>query len=193
MGNIQPDLTGGFSTSLRFKDFTFGASFDFQVGGAIASATNMFGEGSGLIASTAGNNDLGNPIRNSVENGGGVRIDGVVENTDGTYSPKTIYMDAGTYFQSYKGILWENYVYKASYLKMRELSVRYDVPQAFLNDLNWGVKRASVAFVAQNPWLIYSAVPNLDPSEMGAAGYNYIEGGQAASVRTFGVTVNLTF
>ena len=193
LGNIQPDLTGGFSTSLRFKDFTLGASFDFQVGGAIASATNMFGESSGLIASTAGNNDLGNPIRNSVENGGGVRIDGVVENADGTYTPKTIYLDAGTYFQSYKGILWENYVYKASYLKMRELSVRYDVPQAFLNDLNWGVKRASIAFVAQNPWLIYSAVPNLDPSEMGAAGYNYIEGGQAASVRTFGVTVNLTF
>lgn len=193
LGNIQPDLTGGFSTSLRFKDFTFGASFDFQVGGALASATNMFGEGSGLIASTAGLNDKGNPVRNSVEDGGGVRIDGVVENADGSYSPKTIYMDAGTYFQSYKSILWEDYVYKASYLKMRELSVRYDVPQAFLNKLNWGVKKASLSFVAQNPWLIYSAVPNLDPSEMGAASYNYIEGGQAASVRSYGVTVNLTF
>ena len=76
---------------------------------------------------------------------------------------------------------------------MRELSVRYDVPQAFLNKLNWGVKKASLSFVAQNPWLIYSAVPNLDPSEMGAASYNYIEGGQAASVRSYGVTVNLTF
>lgn len=193
LGNIQPDLTGGFSTSIRFKDFTVGASFDFQVGGALASATNMFGEGSGLIASTAGNNDKGNPIRNSVENGGGVRVDGVVENGDGTYTPKTIYMDANTYFQSYKGILWENYVYKASYLKMRELSVRYNVPKAFLNKLNWGVKQASLSFVAQNPWLIYSAVPNLDPSEMGGAYYNYIEGGQAASVRSYGVTVNLTF
>ena len=92
-----------------------------------------------------------------------------------------------------KGTIWEDYVYKASYLKMRELSIGYDVPRSFLQKANCGIKKASVSFVAQNPWLIYSAVPNIDPSEMGAASYNYVEGGQAASVRTFGFTVNLTF
>lgn len=193
LGNIQPDLTGGFSTSLRFKDFHLGASFDFQVGGAIASATNMFGESSGLIKSTTGLNDKGNPIRSSVADGGGVRVDGVVQNADGTFTPTTAYVDANYYFQSRKGLIWEDYVYKASYLKMRELSVGYDVPSAFLKKINCGVKKASVSFVAQNPWLIYSAVPNIDPSEMGAASYNYIEGGQAASVRSYGFTVNLTF
>lgn len=193
LGNIQPDLTGGFSTALRFKNFRLGASFDFQVGGAVASATNMFGEGSGLIKSTTGLNDKGNPIRSSVADGGGVRIDGVVQNADGTYTPTTAYVDANYYYQSRKSLIWEDYVYKASYLKMRELSVGYDVPSAFLKKINCGVKQASVSFVAQNPWLIYSAVPNIDPSEMGAASYNYIEGGQAASVRSYGFTVNLTF
>ena len=193
LGNMQPDVTGGFSTSLRFKDFTVGASFDFQVGGAVASATNMFGEGSGLLASTAGYNDKGNPVRNSVESGGGVRVDGVIENADGSYTPHTIYMEAQDYYQGYKQLLWEDYVYKASYLKMRELSVRYDVPKSFLRKLDWGVKQASVSFVAQNPWLIYSAVPNIDPSEIGNSYYGYLEGGQAASVRTYGFTVNLTF
>lgn len=193
LGNIQPDLTGGFSTSLRYKDFHLGMSFDFQVGGAFASATNMFGESSGLLKSTTGTNDKGNPIRNSVADGGGVRVDGVVENQDGSFTPVTAYVDATYYYQSRKGTIWEDYVYKASYLKMRELSVGYDVPRSFLQKVNCGVKKASVSFVAQNPWLIYSAVPNLDPSEMGAASYNYVEGGQAASVRTFGFTVNLTF
>ena len=193
LGNIQPDLTGGFSTTLRYKGFTFGASLDFQVGGVMASATNMFGEASGLLASTTGLNDKGNPIRNSVENGGGVRLDGVVENADGSYSPVTTYMDAQTYYQSYKSLLWEDYVYDASYVKLRELSIGYTVPQSFLKRLNWGVKQASISFVAQNPWLIYSAVPNVDPSEMGAATEGYIEGGQAASVRSYGFTVNLTF
>ena len=193
LGNIQPDLTGGFSTSLRYKDFHLGMSFDFQIGGVIASATNMFGESSGLLASTTGTNDKGNPIRAQVKDGGGVRIDGVVENQDGSYTPVTAYVDASYYFQSRKGTIWEDYVYKASYLKMRELSIGYDIPRSFLQKTNCGIKKASVSFVAQNPWLIYSAAPNLDPSEMGAASYNYVEGGQAASVRTFGFTVNLTF
>ena len=76
---------------------------------------------------------------------------------------------------------------------MRELSVTYDVPTAFLDKTKSGIKKASLSFVAQNPWLIYSGVPNIDPSESGGATYNYIEGGQAASTRSFGLTVNLTF
>ena len=193
LGNVQPDVTGGFSTSLRFKDFTLGMAFDFQIGGALASASNMFGYGSGLLAETAGYNDKGNPVRSSVESGGGVRVDGVVDNGDGTYTPKTVYMDANTYYQSYYQNAWENFVYKASYLKMRELSVRYDVPTAWLAKHNWGVKAASLSFVASNPWLIYSAVPNLDPSEIGGVTYSYMEGGQAPSTKSFGFTVNLTF
>ncbi|MBC8601836.1 SusC/RagA family TonB-linked outer membrane protein [Parabacteroides acidifaciens] len=193
LGNIQPDLTGGFSTSLRYKNFRLSASFDFQIGGEIASATNMFGEGSGLLTSTVGLNDKGNPIRNSVADGGGVRMDGVVDNGDGTYRPVTAYVDANYYYQSRKSLIWEDYVYDASYLKMRELSVTYDVPTAFLDKTKSGIKKASLSFVAQNPWLIYSGVPNIDPSESGGATYNYIEGGQAASTRSFGLTVNLTF
>lgn len=193
VGNVQPDLTGGFSTSLRFKNFHLGASFDFQIGGCLASVTNMFGEGSGLLASTTGLNDKGNPVRNPVSEGGGVRVDGVVENADGSFTPQTAYVDANYYYQGRKSLIWEDYVYDASYVKMRELSIGYDVPKSFLQKVNCGVKQASVSFVAQNPWLIYSAVPNIDPSEMGAADYNFLEGGQAASVRTFGFTVNLTF
>lgn len=193
LGNVQPDVTGGFSTSLRFKDFTLGMAFDFQIGGALASASNMFGYGSGLLAETAGYNDKGNPVRSSVESGGGVRVDGVVDNGDGTYTPKTVYMDANSYYQSYYQNAWENFVYKASYLKMRELSVRYNVPTAWLAKHNWGVKAASLSFVASNPWLIYSAVPNLDPSEIGGVSYSYLEGGQAPSTKSFGFTVNLTF
>ena len=120
----------------------------------------------------------------------GIRL---IDNGDGTYTPKTVYMDANTYYQSYYQNAWENFVYKASYLKMRELSVRYNVPTAWLAKHNWGVKAASLSFVASNPWLIYSAVPNLDPSEIGGVTYGYMEGGQAPSTKSFGFTVNLTF
>lgn len=193
LGNVQPDLTGGFSTSLRYKNFRLGASFDFQIGGSIASLTNMNGEGSGLLKTTVGLNDKGNPVRNPLSEGGGVRVDGVIENADGSFSPQTTYVDANYYYQVLKSPLFEDYVYDASYLKMRELSLTYDVPSSFLVKTRTGIKRASVSFVAQNPWLIYSGIPNIDPSETGNAYWNYLEDGQAASTRSFGFTVNLTF
>ena len=193
LGNVQPDFTGGFTTSVRFKNFRLGASFDFQIGGNIASFTNENGEGSGILSSTTGLNDKGNPIRNPLSEGGGVRLDGVVANADGSYSPATTYIDAQYYFQSMKSTLFEDYVYDASYLKLRELSLTYDVPSVFLKKTRTGVKKASIAFVTQNPWLIYSGVPNIDPSEAGNAYWGFLENGQAAATRSFGFTVNLTF
>lgn len=193
LGNVQPDFTGGFSTSLRYKNFRLGASFDFQVGGQIASFTNENGEGSGILAVTAGTNDKGNPVRNSLANGGGVRVDGVVANADGSFTPTTTYVDAQYYYQNLKSALFEDYVYDASYLKLRELSLIYDVPTTFLDRTRTGIKKASVAFVAQNPWLICSGAPNIDPSEAGDAYWGFLEDGQSASTRSFGFTVNLTF
>ena len=193
LGNVQPDFTGGFSTSLRYKNFRLGASFDFQIGGHIASFTNENGEGSGILASTAGVNDKGNPVRNPLSDGGGVRVDGVVDNGDGTFTPTTTYVDAQYYYQSLKSALFEDYVYDASYLKLRELSLTYDLPSTFLSKTRTGIKKASVAFVAQNPWLICSGVPNIDPSEAGNSYWGFLEDGQSASTRSFGFTVNLTF
>ena len=193
LGNVQPDFTGGFSTSVRYKDFRLAASFDFQIGGDLVSFTNLNGNGSGLLETTVGNNDKGNPIRNSVADGGGVKISGVLQNADGTSTPVTSYIDAQYYYQTLRSTIFEGAVYDASYLKLRELSVTYDVPTPFLQRTRTGIKKASVSFVAQNPWLIYTGIPNVDPSEAGSAYWNYVEAGQAASTRSFGCTVSLTF
>ena len=188
-GNIQPDFTGGFNTSVRFKNLTFSAAFDYMIGGQIISWTNLWGEGSGLLDVTAAVNDRGVNVREPVQKGGGIYMEGV----DADGNPKSGYMDA-YYYYSYKSTYnAASYVLDKSYLKLRELSLRYDVPKDFLNKLNVGIARASVAFVATNPWLIYSAIPNIDPSEVGGASYNGLEGGQALSTRTFGVTLNVTF
>ena len=161
LGNVQPDFTGGFTTSVRFKNFRLGASFDFQIVADISFFINENGEGSGILSSTTGLNDKGNPIRNPLSEGGGVRLDGVVANADGSYSSTTTYIDAQYYFPSMKSTLFEDYVYDASYLKLRELSLTYDVPSVFTEKTRTGVKKASIAFVTQNPWLIYSGVPTI--------------------------------
>ena len=87
--------------------------------------------------------------------------------------------------------VWAPAIYDASYIKLREISLSYNLPKKFLG--NSGVKAASLAFIAQNPWLIYSGTPNIDPSETSGADYNYVEGGQSIPTRSYGITVNLTF
>lgn len=189
VGNVQPDLTGGFSTAFRYKNFTFNASLDFSIGGQLVSWTNMWGTGSGVLASTAKVNNRGVNEREPVAVGGGVYMEGV--DSDG--NPLSGYVDAYRYYHYLAYYNDDNWVYDRTYVKLREVSVGYEVPSKFLKSLGIGLSRASVALVATNPWLIYSACPNIDPSEIAGVSYNYLEGGQALSTRSFGVTVNLTF
>ena len=186
VGNFQPDLTGGFSTNLRYKNFRLAASFDFTIGGKMVSWTNMWAAGSGISAKTAELNDKGVNVREPLSKGGGVRVDGV--DTNG--QPVTAYLNAYQYYHELANIDLDEWIYDRTYVKMRELSVAYDFPKALLKKANLGLTNASISFVANNPWLIYSACPNVDPSE---AGTNWIEGGQAAPTRSFGFTVKLGF
>src|SRR6185437_5489706 len=52
LGNIQPDWTGGWVNTLRYKRFTLGGTLDIRHGGSIFSGTNFYGQATGTLAST---------------------------------------------------------------------------------------------------------------------------------------------
>ena len=186
VGNFQPSWMGGFGTSFRYKNLTLAANFDFSIGGQIVSWTNMWGIGSGILEGSANVNDKGINEREPVSKGGGVHVVGV--DTEG--NPVDTYINSYRWYHykaQYDNDAW---VYDRTYLKMREISIGYNVPKNVLNKLNIGLSSASISLVASNPWLIYSAVPNIDVSE---ASSNYLEGGQAPSTRSFGATLRLVF
>lgn len=189
VGNVQPDFTGGFSTDFRFRNLTLHASLDYMVGGSMVSWTNMWGSGSGILASTAKINNRGVNEREPVPCGGGVYMEGV--DKDG--NPMSGYVDAYQYYHYKAYYDCDSWVFDRSYVKLREVSLRYELPQKFVRNLKVGLTGASIAFVATNPWLIYSSVPNVDPSEVVGTSYYYLEGGQAMSTRTFGLTINAKF
>ena len=189
VGNVQPKFTGGFSTDLRYKGLSLHASLDYMVGGSMVSWTNMWGTGSGILASTAKLNPRGVNEREPVPCGGGVYMEGV----DANGNPMSGYVDAYQYYHYKAYYDCDSWVYDRTYVKLREVSLRYELPKKFVNSLGIGLTRASIALVANNPWLIYSAIPNIDPSEVVGTSYYYLEGGQAMSTRTFGATINLTF
>ncbi len=186
VGNFQPDWTGGFSTDFRYKNFRLAASFDFMIGGQMVSWTNMWAAGSGTSKFSAEKNDKGVNVREPISKGGGVRVDGV--DTEG--NPVTAYMNAYQYYHYLANYDLDQWVYDRTYVKLREVALSYDFPKALLKKAGIGLNDASISFVANNPWLVYSACPNVDPSETGS---NWLEGGQAAATRSFGFTVKLGF
>jgi TonB-linked SusC/RagA family outer membrane protein len=193
--NFQPDWTGGLSTSFSYKDFTLGASFDFVIGGDFVSWTNMWATGSGLLAETAKTNDKGVNVREPIAKGGGVRVDGVVAETDANgnvtgYKDVTTYIGASNYYHYSAYFNNSSWIFDRTYVKLRELSLSYNVPAEFLSSLGIGLSSANVSLVATNPWLVYAKCKNLDPSE---AGSNWLEGGQVGSSRMFGLTIKLGF
>ncbi|MCK6693045.1 MAG: SusC/RagA family TonB-linked outer membrane protein [Thermoanaerobaculia bacterium] len=182
-GSVIPDFTGGMQNNLRYGPFEFYCNIDFQSGGKYFSLTELWGNYSGIFASTAAVNDRGKNVRDPVSDGGGVRVTGVL--ADGT--PVDRYVEAYPYFHQFRnrGIA-EPYIHSLSFVKLREISLRYTLPLK-----KWGWKRVhelSVAAVAQNPWLIYAGYRDFDPSEIAFA---YGENGQFPSMRSFGF--NLRF
>lgn len=189
LGIAQPDFTGGFSTSLTYKNLSLSASLDFSIGGKMASTTNMWLMGSGIGDITAEINDRGKNVRDPLEEGGGIHLTGV--DTEG--KPVDTYVDGHFYYESLVSPIWGPAVYDATYVKLRELSLSYRFDKALLERLGIGLTSAQISLVAQNPWLIYSGVPNIDPSETIGSFGNYLETGQSVSTRSFGATVSLTF
>lgn len=200
-GSVLPDYTGGMQNSFRIGKFDLGAMVDYQVGGQFFSRSAMLLAKTGMAPETAATNDRGFNVRDAVATGGGVKVSGV-------YGPGVIvggqnvagqaftgYADARSYFRTTLGThVYEEWLYDASYVKLREVKLGYT-----FNDIRLGtlpVRAINVALIARNPVQIWQKAPKgLDPSEIstGSQSISWYESGTANSVRTFGFNLNVTF
>lgn len=188
-GNIVPKVTGGFQSLFTYKNFLLNISLDYQVGGKFFSLTESWGAFSGLLDYTAETNDRGMNVRDPLNEGGGVRVTGV--SSVDSKTPVDMYVDGFTYFhQFYNAGIADPFVHDLTFLKVREVSLGYSVPGEKLGFLNGAVKGITVSLIARNPWLIYSATKNFDPSEISGV---YGEDGQLPSVRSLGFNVKFNF
>jgi TonB-linked SusC/RagA family outer membrane protein len=185
LGTILPDFTGGLASSLTYKNFYLGFSLDFQKGGRFISTSKMFTAGSGLGAETAGLNDKGKPKRDDVAAGGGVKLEGVNQTTG---KENEVYVNTRDLYESQLFSVWEKWMYDASYIKLRELSIGYNFPKSMYRKLPIQDMRFSI--IGQNLWLISSKIDGFDPSELEQS---WMEGGQLPGTRTIGFNLKLTF
>ena len=193
IGNIQPDWIGGVQNTFSYKNVSFSFLIDVQQGGDIFSLDTWYGYATGLYDRTVGTNDLGNPLRAPVTSGpdsGGMILPGV--NQDG--SPNTTRADFTTYANPYGYARDANkgHIYDASFVKLREVSLRYDFSKKILE--NTFLSSASVSVIGRNLWIIHKNIPYSDP-EAGLSSGN-IQGYQSGaypSFREIGASLRLKF
>ena len=191
IGNINPDWNAGIKNTLKYKAFSVSGLIDIQQGGDIFSMNTKYGLSTGLYEETAGLNDKGNPKRDLVADGGGILFPGTVHE-DGT--PNTTYVECnewGTAFD-YDGSPTARYVYDASYVKLRELSLSYNLSKSL--PASSVIKNATISFVGRNLWIIHKNTYHIDPENITSAGNQQgIEDGAYPTARTFGVDLKIAF
>ena len=190
-GSVLPDFTGGFQNVFNYKNWNLATMINFQMGGQFFSRSLMLAATTGLAPETAALNDKGNPVRDPVDQGGGVKIEGISKSTG---EPVTAYLNAYRYYHDVPRYIYEDWVVDASYIKLSEVKLGYTFNKSILKSLP--VKAIDVSLFANNPWMIWQEAPKgLDPSELssGAQDITWYESGQLNTVRSYGVNFNLTF
>ena len=192
IGNVTPDWLGGVRNKFSYKNLSFGFLIDMQKGGDIFSLDQSYGLATGLSVSTAGNNELGNPVRNTIANGGGVILPGV--KADGT--PNDVRTPAPNQYgniSGYRRAPNKAFVYDAGFIKLREVNFTYTFPSSLVSKLKLTELKFSV--VGSNLWIIDKNLPEADP-ESGLSSGNLSAGysiGSLPSTRNFGCNLTLKF
>ncbi len=195
IGDVNPDWTAGLRNSFSYKNLNLSFLIDWKHGGDLFSLDMWYGSSTGLYPESAGLNDLGNPVRNYVtgdeSTDGGLILQGVLP--DGTKN--NVRSDQmGTYYTPLGSAYAPNamFIYDASYIKLRELSLTYTLPSSLFN--NTFINSASIGFVGSNLWIIHKNLPYADPeTTQGAGNIQGWQSGVMPSTRNFGFTLNVNF
>ena len=191
-GSVLPEYTGGWQNSFTWKNFDLSASIDFQSGGKFFSWTKMLAVKSGQDAITAAMNDKGKNIRDPLADGGGVKVTGI---SASTHQEVSAYVNPRTYYRNTLGSkVYEEWLFDASYIKMREIRLGYTFSKEKIAGLPF--QSINLAFITRNPFMIYQKAPKgINPSELatGASTLNWLETGQLATARSFGLNLNISF
>lgn len=121
--------------------------------------------------------------------------EGVVDNGDGTYSPNTTQVSPAQYYRRYyRRANVESNSFDASYLKLREMRLEYNLPRSLLSKLK-ALNGASIALYGRDLAMV-TGFPMFDPETAALNGSTILPGveiGQMPTPRTYGMNVTLKF
>jgi TonB-linked SusC/RagA family outer membrane protein len=189
IGNGNADWLAGIRNTFSYKNLTFSFFIDIRHGGEMFSLDQRYGQATGVLANSDYINDLGNPVRNTLANGGGFIYEGVL--ADGT--PNTTRLDASGFGSTgYQTLPLSEFVYDASFVKLREASLAYSFPKKVASKLS--LDNLSLTLVGSNLWIISKNIPDADPETgFGAGNIQGLSSGSLPTTRNYALNVKLQF
>ena len=183
LGNGVYKWTGGWRNSFSYKDFTLAFLLDAKFGAKLFSGTNYMLYYYGMHKETLNGRTVSNPV-------GSIVAAGIDESTG---SANTVSVSSYDYYRAIcNNNIAEEFVYDASFIKLRELTLGYNFKNLIKN-VTW-IKDLNVSFVARNLWTIMKHVPNIDPeSSINNTNGQGLELNGYPTTRNIGFNVNVKF
>ncbi|UOG75334.1 SusC/RagA family TonB-linked outer membrane protein [Hymenobacter tibetensis] len=184
IGRAYADWKGGFLNEFSYKNFRVSVLLDGQYGGIIYSQTHHKMMEQGKLKSTLPGREEGFIVG-----------EGVVANPDGTYSPNEKQVAPYQYYaEYYRRANIESNSFDASYLKLREARIEYNLPAALLARTK-ALTGATIGLYGRDLAML-TDFPMFDPETAALNGGTILPGveiGQLPSTRTMGVNITLQF
>ena len=174
VGNPNPDFMLGWNNEIRVSDFSIRFLIDGRFGGEVMSVTEALLDEFGVSERTAAARDAG-----------GVTVNAVSESGQAVTSiPADVYYGA---VGGRQGIT-ENYIYDATNIRLRELSIGYKLPVGILGG------DAKISIVGRNLFFLSKKAP-FDPDVTASTdvGLQGIDIFSLPSTRSFGFNLSLGF
>ena len=152
IGSIQPDWYGGATSTFSYKGLSLGITMDTRQGGKVVSSTAAQLYFAGLAEETAFNDREEWIVPNSVVQTGTDDDGNPIYSPNST--PLTMYGTGNVrnyWSQIQGGSRNEAVLLDASYLKLREVALRYTIPTALISKTPF--KGITVGAVGRNLWL----------------------------------------
>lgn len=205
LGNVMPDFMTGIWNTFKFKGIELAGLIDIRKGGKLFSTTNMWGNYSGILEETAAINANGKNVRDAVADGGGalsqgyygkVLADGTVQYTDKAGVDSDVPVLNETYVAGQTAAHWyydgpaAQNIFKADYIKLRELRLSYSIPTKFTKY----VQNVKLSVYGRNLAVWGQDNKHFDPENTtGSGNIQGIEGGALPSLRNYGVNLSFSF
>jgi len=179
LGQGVPPYSMGLNNSFTYKNFTASFLIDAKFGGQIFSGTNAGAVGRGQHKMTLEGRE------------NGLTVSGIDDATGLAFTTTVAPKNLATYWGRISGIA-EEFVKDADYIKFRQASIGYNIPQQFLKKTF--LTSANISVIGRNLFYIQRSIDNIDPeaaySNGNAQGLEYYG---LPSTRSYGVSLNVKF
>lgn len=218
-GSAMPKGVGGLLNSFTYKNFTLDVNIDYSYGGYLMPTGINWMISRGLTEESLNysTNERGG-LTYYMDNGKGVQVpntattgpagqtlyrDGMLMNgvtADGLPNTNVI-SQAGYYNMTYNwggpqysSSRYELYIQKNDYVKLREVSLAFNVPASYASKI--GATKLSLSFFGRNLFYIYRTIKDMD-AEATTSGSrwdkNVNNAGLSPSTRSYGVMLRASF